>query len=220
MNALLTDVTETSRNCGSIVIGEDLGTVPPRFRDTLRETAILGYRVLFFERRKAGFLPPERYDAEALACISTHDLPPLRGWWQGQDLVERECLGLISGGDARRAWTSRRSDKRALIAALAQAGVLPKELGPLNDFDAMLPDALPDELNVAIHKFVARTPCRLVAVQLEDLLGSLESVNIPGTTDEHPNWRRKSAVDVEDIDGMALLGAICNALTEERPRKP
>ncbi len=220
MNALLSDVAETSRKMHSIVIGEDLGTVPQGFRETMRECAILGYRVLFFERSKAGFLPPDCYTAEALACISTHDLPTLNGWWQGRDLVERERLGLTGGEDLQKAWASRRSEKQALISALAGANVLPKKLIAFIQPGAMPPPDLPDELSAAVHKFIARTPCRLVAAQLEDLLGSTDCLNIPGTTDEHPNWRRKIPVEIEHMAGFAQFRAICSALREERPRQP
>ncbi|MEZ5818756.1 MAG: 4-alpha-glucanotransferase [Hyphomicrobiaceae bacterium] len=217
-NVLVEDLARTSQECRTVVIGEDLGTVSPGFRETMREAGILGYRVLLFERDKTGgFRPPVRYDPRALACVSTHDLPTLAGWWEGRDLSEREALGLTIGEDAQRARAARQSDKRAMISALARAGILPSELIPFRR-RSTLPSDLPDALCVAIHRFVARTPCRLVAAQLEDLLGSPDCLNIPGTTDEHPNWRRKIPIEIEDMAGLPLLRAICGALKEERPR--
>ena len=97
LDALLDVVAAASMDRRTIVIGEDLGTVPHGFRDTMREANILGYRVLFFERgHDGGFRPPADYDRSALACVATHDLPTLAGWWRGRDIAERAKIGLIA----------------------------------------------------------------------------------------------------------------------------
>ena len=84
--------------------------------------------------------------------------------------------------------------------------------------EAEAPPELPQSLAVALHRLVARTPSRLFAVPAEDLTGSVEQVNVPGTVDEHPNWRRKLAADIEDLPGLPLFRALVAALQEERPR--
>ena len=73
-------------------------------------------------------------------------------------------------------------------------------------------------LAVALHRLVARSPSRLFAVPVEDLTGAVEQVNMPGTMDEHPNWRRKLAVDIEELPDLPLFRALAAALEEERPR--
>jgi 4-alpha-glucanotransferase len=188
LDGLLGVVAAASTERRTVVIGEDLGTVPHGFHDTMRAANLQGYRVLFFEREHdGGFRSPAAYDRNALACVSTHDLPTLAGWWTGRDIAERAKIGLAQD-DVPAALAHRLADRRAMIAALAREGLLPASQQGLAHRDAALPDRLDEALAVATHRLVAGTPCRLVAVQLEDLVGSEDCVNIPGTMDEHPNW--------------------------------
>jgi 4-alpha-glucanotransferase len=221
LGALLSVVAAASTDRRTIVIGEDLGTVPHGFRDTMREANIQGYRVLFFEREHGGgFRPPAGYDRSALACVSTHDLPTLAGWWSGRDIAERLKIGLLADEGVEAARAGRLADRRAMVVALDREGLLPAAQRGLAHPDASLPDRLDDALAVATHRLVARTPCRLVAVQLEDLVGSEEGVNVPGTTVEYPNWRRKLPVELEQLEASALFKDMCRAMSEERPRTP
>ncbi|MGE0767112.1 MAG: 4-alpha-glucanotransferase [Hyphomicrobiaceae bacterium] len=217
---LLKCVAEASTRSRAIVVGEDLGTVPDGFRAAMREANILGYRVLFFERDAAALLPPSDYDAEALACVSTHDLPTLAGWWRGEDISVRQAIGLITNAQAPGAHAARHGEIRDLISALDRVGLLPPEYRRLIDETSTLPDDLPPALAVAVHRFIGRTPSRLVATQLEDMVGSLDCLNIPGTIDEHPNWRRKMPFDISQLADVPLLRAIGEALSRERPRTP
>jgi 4-alpha-glucanotransferase len=219
-DTLLRHVARASNQSQAVVIGEDLGTVPPGFRKSARAANILGYRVFFFERGRTGFQPPSRYDAKALACVTTHDLPTLAGWWRGEDLSVREGIGLMTDAEAEDARAARDADRRAMLAALERARVLPSEYRELCGGAAALPEALPQAINVAVHRFIGRTPCRLVAAQLEDMVGSTDCLNIPGTTDEHPNWRRRMPFGIEQLADMALVRAIGTTLSEERPRAP
>jgi 4-alpha-glucanotransferase len=220
LETLLGIVAETSNDAQAIVIGEDLGTVPPGFRDVMRATRIQGYRVLLFERDGSDFRAPGTYDRDALACVSTHDLPTLAGWWRGIDIDERGAIGLLPGDQLDASRMARRADVRALTEALDREGLLSAAHRVVARSDTSLTDRIPDALVVATHRFLARSPCRLVTAQLEDLVGAHDSVNIPGTIDEHPNWRRKLSVALEEIAEMPLFASVCAVMNQERPRTP
>ncbi len=156
----------------AIVIGEDLGTVPDGFRETLAGAGVLGMAVLWLERSSdgIGFRPPEQWSVDAVAMTTTHDLPTAAGWWHGRDIDWRERIG--TEPDAAAARRQRESERKALAA-----------LAP--DIDAGA-----DGVDLAIAAVVS-APARLVLVPIEDLLGLVEQPNLPGTVDEHPNWRRR-----------------------------
>ncbi len=218
---MLKAVGAASQDTRAIIIGEDLGTVPPGFRETMRATRIQGYRVLFFERDWDGdrsFILPQSYQRDALACISTHDLPTLNGWWEGTDIDDRERIGLDDADAVTAARVSRDTDRKQMLAALAASGLLPDDLGPALRGERPLPAELPRDLAVALSRFLARTPCKLVAIQLEDLAAMKERMNLPGTVNEQPNWRRKLPLDLDALFTSADLIAIITAVAEERPR--
>jgi 4-alpha-glucanotransferase len=203
----------------ALVIGEDLGTVPPGFRQVMQDAEIQGYRVLYFERREdQQFRAPPTYPREACACISTHDLPTLAGWWRGTDIDVREQLGRLDAEGVARQRTDRARDRHLLLAALHGAGLLPSGLERVAKGEEPPPRELPVDAVTAAHVFLARTPSRLIAVQLEDLIGAVEQANLPGTVDEHPNWRRKLPVGLEEIAATLLFNEITSALARERPR--
>lgn len=161
----------------AVVIGEDLGTVPPGFRARLRRAGIAGMDVLWFERTRRGFRPPARWRPDAVAMTTTHDLPTVAGWWSGEDIRTRRGLGLAAPGEE----ATRAADRQRLWRAFGRAG-LGGEAPP-----ADVPDAAVD----AALSFVARSPASLMLAPLEDLLGQVAQPNLPGTVDEHPNWRRR-----------------------------
>ncbi|WP_102960185.1 4-alpha-glucanotransferase [Mangrovicella endophytica] len=211
-------VAEASQTHGCLVIGEDLGTVPPGFRHAMSEAHILSYRVLYFERHgDVGFLAPSAYPEAALACISTHDLPTLTGWWKGTDMQLRADTGRQDRAATERNMEERKRDRRALILALKEAAVLPEEFDRVADGEESLPDDMPTSLAEAIHRFMARTPSYLLAVQLDDMVGSEKQPNLPGTTDEYPNWRIRSGVRLEDLDSNQRFQSLAAAMREERP---
>ena len=211
-------VAEASEANACLVIGEDLGTVPPGFRHVMETAHILSYRVLYFERhREIEFLPPEAYPKLSLACVSTHDLATLAGWWAGSDIELRAEAGTQDDGSTARDRSDRERDRLALIAALAEEDILPKGLQAAADGEADAPAALLDELAVAVHRYVARTPSLLVTVQLDDMLGATRQPNLPGTTDAYPNWRIRSDVALEDVAENALFWRVAAAMREERP---
>jgi 4-alpha-glucanotransferase len=181
----------------AIVIGEDLGTVPPGFRQRLTEHGLAGIRVLWFERQQGehGFTAPPQWDRDALATTTTHDLPTVAGWWSGLDIEWRNRIGqTLPRADGRDpvelAKAERADDREALWQAFQQAGLAPRDVG------APPPDRAPVDEALA---FVAATPAPLVAYPLEDLLALPDQPNLPGSIDEHPNWRRRLAMPVDEL---------------------
>jgi (1->4)-alpha-D-glucan 1-alpha-D-glucosylmutase len=192
-----------SRRNRCVVIGEDLGTVPPALIGKLRDAGILSYRLLYFERAPdGGFAAPVAYPPLALVGIGTHDLPTLVGYWTGADIALREAFGLFPDPTARNAsLAERQRDREALVAILSEYGLLPPDFATGATLSPDRRDALID----AAHAFVARTPSILMMAQAEDILGVAEQVNLPGTLDQHPNWRRKLPVAIADLAGAPHL---------------
>ncbi len=184
----------------------------------MQRTEIQSYRVFFFEKRDDLFLPPMTYPREALACLTTHDLHTLAGWWSGHDIEVRHRIGMIEGVDRVRLREERAHWRRRLLGLLSGEGLLPEGLEAAMRGETEAPEAMPESLAVALHVAVARAPSRLLVVQAEDLTGALDQVNIPGTTTQHPNWRQKLGIDLEDLPDSPLFRAITEALRRERPK--
>lgn len=204
-----------SRRNGCLVIGEDLGTVPDDVRTALGPMGVLSTRLFYFERNWDGrFKPPGEYPAQAAVAVSTHDLPTLPGWWQGVDLMLRAQLNLFPSDEIRQRQIAERSlDRSRVLSALEQEGLLPPGVGV---DPAGVPEMTAD-LTAAVHAWVARTPAKAMLVQPEDILGRPEQANLPGTTEEHPNWRRKLPSDLEDWANDPRLLRTAEALRRERP---
>ncbi len=201
---------ESHRN-RCLVIGEDLGTLPEGLREALNAQGIFSYRLLYFEREPEGaFHPPDAYPRQALAAVGTHDLPTLPGYWDGADIALKSHLGFYSGDEQRRQEEERRADdRRFLMEALRRAA-----LSPCAEGDAGIAGAPPIE---AAYRFLARTPSRLVLAHLEDALGVREQTNLPGTLFEHPNWRRRMPLAIDELFREPRVRALLRALEEERP---
>ena len=192
---------EASR-AGAVVVGEDLGTVAPGVRETLSELGILGTSVMWFEQDEDAPIPPEDYRRLCMASVTTHDLPPTAGY---ADLVHvdiREELGQLTGDSAE--------ERRGAEAEIAAFTAVVRERGLL-DGDS------PDNLVVALHRFVAESPSLLFAVSVADLVGDRRAVNVPGTSDEYPNWRVPlsgpggEVVGVEQLRGSLLARRVMGA---------
>ncbi len=151
-----------------VLIGEDLGVVPPGIRQRLAARGVLGLEVLPFARNGERFLPAPRWRRDAVAMPSTHDLPPLAGWLRGRDLRWRARLGELTGLPA--ALHTRASEVQALAAVARGEGAT---------------------LEARALSLVAHAPSRLALLPLEDALGRRAQVNLPGTVNGHPNWRRR-----------------------------
>jgi 4-alpha-glucanotransferase len=167
-----------SHRHGAVVVGEDLGTVPPDFRARLEKAGVGGMDVLWFQRDDKDYLPPSAWRADAMAMTTTHDLPTVAGWWSGADIEVRSGLGTVREGEVgNRAW-----DRGLLWQAFVNEGVATVERPAPQDAGLAVEAAL---------AFVARSPSPLVLAPVEDLLALAEQPNLPGTIDEHPNWRRR-----------------------------
>jgi len=199
---LLAQLALQSQRAQCLVVGEDLGTVPEGMSDVLAATNILSYSVLWFERRDGHIRPSSEWRRLAAACVSTHDLPTLAGWWEGTDITERRRLLLLDDPGAE---TARAAEKAALIELLQAEGLL------LGDVD--LSRAMPPLVAAAIHGFVSATPSLLALVQADDLAGERLAVNLPGTDRERPNWRRRLEPDISALCRTSLAQAILAAFS-------
>ncbi|MEH6950989.1 4-alpha-glucanotransferase [Nitrobacter sp. NHB1] len=192
LEALLGVIAQESVSQRCITIGEDLGTVPDGFRDTLADWGVWSYKVMMFERGHDGaFIGPSSYAANALVTFNTHDLASFAGWQSHSDLRVKRELGLDPGEtDAVRADT--------LLAFEWKMG---EEHIALRNF-------------FGVVEFLARTPSRILAVALDDLIGLKDQPNIPGTVTEHPNWRRRLPVELNDLGLRIDLDALRHALRD------
>jgi 4-alpha-glucanotransferase len=217
--AMLDTVARASKQTNTVVIGEDLGTVPKGFREVTKKAGIFSYRVLYFEKDEDGaFIPPEAYPELALATISTHDLATLAGWWKAADIHLRAETGRQSEKDTKAALEERTQDRIALLQALGQAGLLDEQHAIVVSGGQELPQELSEDLFRAIHRYAARSSSALFAVQLDDMLMSQKQANLPGTTTEYPNWRIRTGCPLEELGANPAFISLAEVLREERPR--
>ncbi len=177
-----------SHRAGAFVVGEDLGTVEDAVREELAERQVLSYRLLWFEPE-----PPERYPRQALAAVTTHDLPTIAGVWTGADLAAQRQIGIAANEDGQAELHRRLRE---------QAGA---------DEEASVP-----AVTVGAYRALARAPSRVLMATLDDALGVAERPNMPGTTEQWPNWSLALPVPLEDIEGDATVAAVAEALGEGR----
>jgi 4-alpha-glucanotransferase len=163
-----------------IVVGEDLGTVEVEIRQALAECGILGYRLLWFERDDQGFRAPQEYPPQTAVSTTTHDLPTPAGFFTGRDIQARHEAGLVDEKSYRDQQSSRELEIRQLREAIEKAGFGNDLLG-----------------------FVLATPCTVAIINQEDLTGETDQQNLPASTWQYPNWRRKMRVSVEEIGSIA-----------------
>ncbi len=201
---LLAIARTESRRAQCLIVGEDLGNVPNGFRERMALERIFSYRVLLFERAPGGgaFIAPGDYPELALATATTHDVPTVIGWAIGRDIDVRQGLAMLSPEVAAAAHIVRRAEVAKLLEALGASGVIDPEDATrvASALDRRSHDVLSYlPLVHAAYRFIAKTRARLVLVALDDAAGELEQINLPGTSSEYPNWRRKSGLDLETI---------------------
>jgi len=174
----------------AMVVGEDLGTVPKEVPPALKKRGILSSKVLYFERDQHGLKAAARYPALALATANTHDMPTLAGFWTERDIELRAEVGLLRApAEVQRAKRERAVEKQALLRLL--------RLPPPRRYEEA---HFPKKLTVAVHEFLCSTPSALVGESLDDLIGEVEPVNVPGVgPDRYPSWRRKTRMTMEEI---------------------
>ncbi len=206
---LLAIVALESVRSKTLVIGEDLGTVPDEVREQLAKARVLSYRVFYFERGADGAMKsPGGYPVQSLAVATTHDLPTLTGFWSGEDLHVRAGLGAFTDDAPRHeVWEERQHDKTSILSALKRESLLPDGVTE----DLATAPAMTIDLCRAIHIYLARTLSYIMLANLEDSLGELSQTNLPGTVDSHPNWTRKYPVSVNEMlcdERLRQLGAV------------
>ncbi|WP_406445344.1 4-alpha-glucanotransferase [Streptomyces sp. NBC_01613] len=210
-------VLEASR-AGAVVIGEDLGTVEPGVRETLRERGVLGTSVLWFERDWGGDgrpLPPERWRADCLATATTHDLPPTAARLTGEHVELRDRLGLLTR-PLQEERAEAANDTGEWLGLLARLGLLDGTSGAHG--------ASEEEAEIqAVHRFLLHTPSRMLGIWLPDTVGDRRPQNLPGTWNQYPNWRLPIAdaegrpVTLEELAGSPRLHALIEVLRPVRP---
>jgi 4-alpha-glucanotransferase len=200
---LLRLVALESHRHHAVVIGEDLGTIPQELRARLSAAGIAGMDVLWFQRQHGAFLPPSQWRSDAVAMTTTHDLPTVAGWWSGTDLEVRRDIGSAREGEVE----ERVRDRTSLWRAFSDEGVVQSEAPPAEQTRSVVDAAL---------KFVARAPAPLVLAPVEDVLGLVDQPNVPGTIDEHPNWRRRLMPSAADLLEGEAASARANMIAEQR----
>jgi 4-alpha-glucanotransferase len=197
---------------GSVVIGEDLGTVEPWLRESLAARDVLGTQMLWFERGWSGEpLAPQWWRKNSLATVSTHDLPPAAAFLSGKQVSDRLALGLLTRSEAEeRVEAGRTVDD--WIAACVSQGLLPPGRRPTAD-----------EFTVALYGYLAKTPATLIGVNLAEAVGEVRSQNMPGTCDEYPNWKLPlcgpdgAPVLLEDLATSPLVLTVARAASAPHP---
>ena len=206
--ALLGILVLEAQRAGAVVIGEDLGVVAPHVRDYMTERGLVGTSILWFEWEEDRPKPPEHYRDLCLSTVTTHDLPPSAGYLSLAHVAIREELGLLT-----RPVVEERAQEEASIARLRDACIERGLLQPGAGIDAVVE---------ALHRWMALTPSRMLAVALADVVGDLRAVNQPGTNDEYPNWRVPLAgpdgrpVSLEEVRESDLAPVLFAALRGER----
>lgn len=188
---------ESVRN-RTMVIAEDLGTVGANVREVLKRFRMLSYRLFYFERKYPDpeFLPPGKYPEMALCAVTTHDLPTIYGYWKGRDIEVRKALEKYPNEATwRKQVRDRERDKGLILKALKSQSLLPEGIP---EDPEMVPEMTP-ELCLAIYRFLALAPCKFLLVSLDDIIGTLNQQNMPGTVDTHPNWIQKTPSTLEEI---------------------
>lgn len=207
LHGLLGMIAEESQTAKCIIIGEDLGTIPDGLRDTMRNHELMGCGISLIERNSDGSLIDFSSVRElSLTAFSNHDFPTLAGFWEGTDFEWRAALKIASDVQALNAERERRENDKAFLAQSA-------------GYKSSSDKALTPELAAKLYHALGRSPALAVAVQLEDLLMQTAQPNVPGTTKEQPNWRRKYRANIESIENHPSAKIIRSAIKTTRSRQ-
>jgi 4-alpha-glucanotransferase len=197
----------------SLVIGEDLGTVPDEIRAKLADNGVYSYRVFFFEQAQdGGFFSPAHYPEQSMSTLTTHDMPTLTGYWHCDDLALGKELGIYPTEDILSAlYASRHQNKQSILDTLHGHHSVNDEVG--RDVHNV---SMCKALNFGMQLHMASGSSALLSLQLEDWLEMDKPVNIPGTFNEYPNWRRKLTRNLQDIFNDSSFNDLAANLTEAR----
>ena len=196
-----------------LVIGEDLGTVPDGMDDLLKNAGVYSYRVFCFETAAdGGYISPAHYPKQAMATVVTHDMPTLKGYWHCDDLTLGKTLGLYpSQALVDQLMADRHKSKQLMLNSLFGHQALPKHISECVDFVGM-----DRELSFGIQQHLAHAQSLLLSLQLEDFLEMEKPVNVPGTSDEYPNWRRKLSCDLDQIFTQIQIQQLSKNISDAR----
>jgi 4-alpha-glucanotransferase len=209
LDDLLGVVALESHRQECLVIGEDLGVVPDEIRHALPQFGVYHYKVVLFEQKDGEFVAPADYTRHALAVVTTHDLPTLHGWWSGHDIDLWERLGFYADSSiGERVRAERKVDREHLLRALRRERLWPDDGAALPEYSA--------ELGRAVHMYLGKSRAALVTVQIEDMIGMLEPVNVPGTSHEYSNWTRRVDLNAREIFARPDVRTFAAAMLEAR----
>jgi 4-alpha-glucanotransferase len=204
-DVMLAVLTLEAHRAGALVVGEDLGTVEPEVTEGLAERNVLGSAVLWFTRDQTApgepLLRPADWPEEAVATISTHDLPTAAGFLRAEHVRARAELDLLA--DVAAEEEKAAGERAELVDLLRAEGLVGADAGE-------------DELLVAMHALLARTRSRLALVSPYDVVGEVRQPNLPGTVDEYPNWRLPLPVSLEELRDDPRVGAVVAAMRDAR----
>lgn len=203
---------ESHRN-KSLVIGEDLGTVPEEIRSKLADNGVYSYRVFFFEQAEdGGFFSPSHYPVQSMSTLTTHDMPTLIGYWHCLDLELGKDIGLYPTDEILQTlYADRHENKQEILNTLHGHGSIGDNVGHDVNFTGMN-----RELNNGMQVHMAGGSSALLSLQLEDWLEMDKPVNIPGTFNEYPNWRRKLTENIESMFERHDINDLASKLTQAR----
>lgn len=210
-DVMLAVLTLEAHRAGAMVIGEDLGTVEPQVTAGLAERNMLGCSVLWFTRDYSGpraedgsapLLPPQEWEEESVATVSTHDLPTALGFLRGEHVRARADLGLLDDVDAEYARAAR--DRAELVALLRAEGLV----------EAAEPSE--QELVLGLHALLAVARSRLALVAPYDVIGEVRQPNLPGTVDQYPNWRLPLPLSLEQLERDPRIRAVTDVMRRYR----
>jgi len=198
-----------------LVIGEDLGTVPDGMDVLLKEAGVYSYKVYFFEQAPdGGFISPSHYIEQAMATLSTHDMPTIKGYWHCEDLYLGRTLGLYPDDEVfNRLLQDRIESKQQILNSLHGHKSIPDEL-----YQDANTTGMDKGLNFALQKHLATGSASLLSLQLEDFLEMDQPVNVPGTSDEYRNWQRKLSQNIDTIFADTDIQCLLKELTEARAK--
>jgi 4-alpha-glucanotransferase len=214
---LLAVVALESQRNQCLIVGEDLGVVPDEIRRALPQFGVYHYKVVMFEQRDGEFVAPADYERRALATVTTHDLPTLHGWWTGHDIDLWEQLGFYADESVgRQARVERARERQRLLRALRREQLWPEDHSVETSDSPPPAPPYSAELARAIHVYLGRSRAALVTVQLEDMIGMLEPVNIPGTSTEYSNWTRRMTASAREIFAREDVRELAAAMSASR----
>ena len=200
------------------VVGESIGNVPDGFLDKLKAHNIYSISVLWSERWNGGygdFKMASDYPANVFVSVGTHDMQPLKMWWFGYDIELKRKLNMIDNNERINAYKMREGDRYKLLAALDFNQAWPQD--KLRKADYLYGEGYPEGIEEAVHKLLAKTPCKVVMLQLEDIFEVTELQNLPGTDREtYPNWRHRLPIDLEDMESSEAYWRNINAVKSAR----